>query len=76
MSLTGWQVGPADGQHWLLDNADGTVAPGAVVILVRQGRTGPLLNTGGTIQLINPAGEIVDTRSYGLATSGQLIRFD
>lgn len=42
----------------------------------RLGRPVPLLSLGGTLILINPAGETLDTRMYGASTIGQIIQFD
>ena len=74
--LAAWRIRNSEGQDWGLDNVDGEVAPGQVVVVTRQGRPMTLANTGGTIALINPAGQVLDTRVYGPAASGQLIQFD
>jgi len=35
-----------------------------------------LTSFGGTLVLVNPAGETLDTRMYGASTIGQIIQFD
>lgn len=78
VTLTGWRIGDASGSFWPLQAADGTVQPGATVIVRRRARSMSLNNTGGdTITLINPAGATVDQKSYsGTAASGQLFTFN
>jgi hypothetical protein len=74
--LAGWRITNGNGQAWGLDNVDGAVSPGQVAIVTRQGRPMALTNTGGTIALINPAGEVLDRKEYGPAASGQLIQLE
>lgn len=75
--LAGWRVTNAAGQQaWQLTAQDGIVPPEQVVIIVRQGRPMSLRNTGDTIVLVNTAGQTVDTKSYGQASSGQLFVFE
>ncbi len=77
VSLPGWRITNAEGQQsWMLTAQDGTVAPGQTMIVVRRGRSMSLRNSGDSIVLINPSGQIVDTRSYGNAPSGKLFRFE
>ena len=76
VTLAAWQIGMGGGGAWLLDAGDGSVAPGQVAIVKRLGRPVPLLSLGGTLILINPAGETLDTRMYGASTIGQIIQFD
>jgi hypothetical protein len=64
------------GTSWGLDNVDGSVAPGQVEIVTRQGRPMASRGDGGTLILVNPAGETVDTRLYGPSILGQVIHFD
>ena len=75
VDLAGWRIADTSGQSWGLDIADGTAAPGQVAIVTRQGRPMALPNAGGTIQLMNPAGQVLDTKTYGAAGTGQLIEF-
>jgi hypothetical protein len=75
VDLVGWRIADPSGQSWGLDVADGTAAPGQVAVVTRQGRQMALPNAGGTIQLMNPAGQVLDTKTYGAAASGQLIEF-
>jgi hypothetical protein len=35
-----------------------------------------LTSFGGTLVLVNPAGDTLDTRVYGPSVLGQIIRFD
>ena len=76
VTLAGWRIGNGQGAFWTLDNPDGAVAPGQVAIVTRQGRPMALTGFGGTLVLLNPAGETLDTQVYGPATLGQLIRFN
>jgi hypothetical protein len=75
VSLIGWRIANPEGQAWLLDSL-GTIAPQMIGICARDGQPMPLPHAGGTILLINPAGETVDTRSYGPAAMGELIQFE
>ncbi len=76
--LAGWKIGDSGTSFWVLASADGTVQPGATVIVRRKGRPMSLNNTGGdAIVLVNPAGTTVDQKSYsGNAASGQLFNFN
>lgn len=76
LPLSGWRIMNGQGQQdWQLTAQDGVVAPGQVLIVVRRGRPMSLRNTGDTIVLVSPAGQTVDTKSYGQAQSGQLFQF-
>ena len=75
--LAGWRITNAEGQQsWLLTAQDGTVGPGQTVIVVRRGRPVSLRNSGDRIVLVNPGGQMVDTRAYGNAPSGKVFRFE
>ena len=76
VTLAQWQIAMGNGGAWLLDAGDGSVAPGQVTIVKRLGRPVPLLNVGGTLILVNPTGETLDTRVYGPSNIGQIIQFD
>jgi hypothetical protein len=76
VTLAGWRIGNGQGAFWGLDNGDGSVAPGQVAIVTRQGRPMALTSFGGTLVLVNPGGETLDTQVYGPSTLGQIIRFD
>ena len=76
VTLAAWRIGNGQGGFWVLDNVDGSVAPGQVAIVKRLGRAMALMSFGGTLVLFNPAGETLDTRVYGPATIGQIIQFD
>lgn len=79
LSLTDWRIGDSTGtQFWILNNTDGTLAPGQTLIIVRTGRPMFLNNSGGdTIVLINASDDVIDTKSYSQnASSGRLFRFD
>jgi hypothetical protein len=71
VSLSGWRIENPQGEAWLLS---GNVPPMAVWAVPRGGQTMSLPDSGGTIRLVNPAGEIVETKSYGPAALGQLIQ--
>ena len=75
--LAGWKIGDSTGTaFWVLDASDGTVLPGAIIVVRRKGRGMILNNTGDTITLFDPAKtDPVDTKSYGHAKSGQVITF-
>ena len=75
--LAGWKIGDATGNSfWVLNQADGSVQPQAVVIVKRLGRSMTLNNGGDTIVLINPMGVTVDQRAYGAVSSGQTLSFN
>jgi Lamin Tail Domain len=75
--LVGWRIRNGQGQQeWLLSAEDGVVAAGQAVVVVRRGRPMSLRNTGDTIVLVNPAGQAVDTKSYGPAASGSVFQFE
>ncbi len=79
VALTGWKIGDSTGtSFWTLQAADGTIQPGATVVVRRKGRPMSLNNTGGdTIVLVNPSGATVDQKAYsGDAASGQLFTFN
>ena len=76
VTLAAWQISNDGGLNWLLDAIDGSVAPGKVAIVKRRFRGMPLPSVGGTLVLINPAGETLDTQVYGPSTIGQIIQFD
>ena len=79
VSLAGWRIAnsPDPGAaSWLLDNGDGSVAPGQIVIVKRLGRPMALTSFGGTLVLVNPAFETLDTRVYGASVLGQVIQFE
>jgi hypothetical protein len=75
--LAGWRIGDSAGTNfWTLEVQDGTVQPGATVIIRRRGRPMSLNNTGDSIVLVNPTGVTVDQKVYGNASSGQLFMFN
>lgn len=79
ITLASWRIGDSTGNHfWILNATDGTITPGATVIIVRSGRRMSLNNSGGdTIVLINASGNTIDTEVYSEnASSGRLFRFD
>ena len=77
ISLAGWKIGDAAGtDFWNLDTTDGSVEPESIKKVLRRSRSMFLDNTGDTIRLINPSGNVVDTRSYGSVSSGQLLVFN
>jgi hypothetical protein len=76
VTLAAWRIDTGGGGVWSLDAVDGSVAPGQVAVVKRLGRPGAILSLGGTLVLVNPAGETLDTRVYGPSTIGQVIQFD
>jgi hypothetical protein len=74
--LVGRRIRNGQGQpEWLLDAQDGAIAAGQTLIIVRRNRPMSLRNTGDSIVLMNPAGQTVDTKSYGPAASGVVFQF-
>ncbi len=78
VSLVGWRIGDSSGtSFWNLTATDGSVGPGETARIIRRRRRMALNNTGDTVSLVNPAGDIVDQRSYdGPVASGQVIELD
>lgn len=79
IALVGWRIGDSTGNHfWTLNCTDGTIAPGATVIIIRSGRSMFLNNSGGdTIVLVNALGNNIDTKAYSdNASSGRIFRFE
>jgi hypothetical protein len=75
--LQDWVLtGGPNNLRWTLDAGDGVMAPGEIVVVTRRGRALPLPNDGSQILLVNPEGWVKDSKIYGPAASGQLIRFD
>jgi hypothetical protein len=73
--LIQWRISNGRGEEWPLDAADGSVAPGQVMIVNRGGRAMSLPNEGATLLLIDPTGAVRDTRTYGPAQAGELVQF-
>jgi hypothetical protein len=77
VALVGWKIGDSSGTaFWELKATDGTVQPGATVLVKRQGRPMSLNNSGDTIVLVNPSGASVDHKVYGAVSSGQVLTFN
>jgi hypothetical protein len=78
VALAGWKIGDSTGtSFWTLQASDGTVQPGATVIVRRKGRPMALNNVGGdSVVLVNPSGTVVEQKAYGNAGSGQLFTFN
>lgn len=74
--LAGWRISDNQGLEWLLDAADGVLPAGQVAIVTRRGRPMSMPGAGGTVVLIDPAGEKIEVRVYGPTIGDQLVEFD
>lgn len=63
VDLTGWKLRDLAGKTWKLDGL-GTLAAGAEATIERDGQEMALNNGGDTVDLIDPAGAIVQTVTY------------
>jgi exonuclease III len=71
-SLVGWRLRDLAGKTWALDGI-GTLQPGASRTLQRLGQPMSLNNDGDTVDLLNPAGLIVQSVTYGRVDEGELV---
>lgn len=69
--LAGWTVRDLAQNIWQL--GAGVLAPGASAVVLRQGQPMSMNNSGDTIELINTAGTVVQTVTYGAVASGQVV---
>ena len=72
IQLTGWKLRDKANTFWDLD-ANGTVAPGAVVKIMRSGRRMGMNNDGDTVELIDPSGQVVHRHSFERAEEGDVV---
>jgi hypothetical protein len=70
VDLSGWQLRDESGNAWTII---GLVGPGQSVTVRRSGQPMSLNNSGDEIELINKAGVVVDTITYGRATEGAVV---
>jgi len=63
VSLATWLLRDLDGRVWLLP-AHGLVAPGQSMTIRREGMAMSLENDGDTVELLDPAGRVVDALTY------------
>ncbi len=72
--LAGWKFSNLAGTlSWLLDNADGIAPVLQTIVVKRRGRPLTLTNNGGTIQLLDPLGNVVEAKAYGPAAEGVVV---
>lgn len=72
VSLVGWRLRDRAGRTWALDSL-GTLQPGEVKTLRRNGQPMALNNQGDTVDLLDAAGAVVHSVSYGKVEEGELI---
>jgi hypothetical protein len=73
VGLAGWTLRDTSGQLWTLDRV-GTVGAGEERVVKRARQPMTLNNDGDTIELLNPAGRVVQTVTYGAVSQDQVIR--
>lgn len=71
LDLTGWTVRDLAQNTWTLGSA--IVEPGASVTVKRQGQPMSMNNSGDSIELISPAGTVVQRVTYPAVTEGQVV---
>lgn len=62
-SLNSWSARDLSGKAWLLDEL-GTIAPGEEKTIKRNGQPMSLNNSGDTVDLVDPAGKVVQSVTY------------
>jgi exonuclease III len=72
VSLLGWTLRDLAGQTWRLD-ALGSLQPGEEKTIRRNGQAMALGNRGDTIDLVDPAGIVVHTVTYGRVAEGEVV---
>ncbi len=71
-SLAGWKIAGTDGTTWTLDQG-GTLEIGAIFKLTSP-FTAKLSNDGGTVTVVSPTGETVQTVTWGRVDEGTVIK--
>jgi len=74
VDLTGWKLKDKVGTTWSLDSI-GTLGANQYSSIKREGQSMALNNSGDTIQLIDPFGNVVDTVTYQNALTDRWIFF-
>lgn len=69
---TGWKLRDLSGRTWSLDGL-GTLQPGDEKTIKRRNQPMAMNNSGDTIDLVNPAGEVVQTVTYSQAEEGETV---
>ena len=73
VDMTNWRLRDAAGREWSL-GALGALQPGERRAIQRRGQPMAMNNDGDTIQLIDPAGTVVDSLSYGPVGRDEYVR--
>ena len=84
IDLNGWTLRDASGSTWKIGveddrlqvMRDGKLFRYRTVVIKRNGRAMALKNSGDTISLFDEQGRLVDTKSYGRAASGKLLKLE
>jgi patatin-like phospholipase len=74
LDLEGWRLRTGEGVSWELGALDGRLEPGERRPILRRGRGVPLAPQGGTLELMNPAGRVVDRWTYGPGSPGRVLK--
>jgi endonuclease/exonuclease/phosphatase family metal-dependent hydrolase len=69
VSVLGWKLRDESGAVWALDGL-GTLMPGEIKTIKRNGKAMSMNNQGDTIELLEPSGTVVDQLSYGPTEEG------
>jgi len=70
VSLEGWRVRDVANRTWMLF---GTLDPGDEQTFTRNGQPMALNNGGDTVELLDPANNVVDSVTYGRTTDGEVL---
>jgi lamin tail-like protein len=73
VSLSDWTLRDAD-NHFVNLTIHGSIAPGALRSVIRNGSRLSLDNDGDTIRLMGPDGVVVDSVTYGAVAQGELVQ--
>lgn len=72
VSPVGWRLRDLAGKTWSLDTL-GTLQPGEEKTIRRQGQAMALNNQGDTIDVLDAAGTVVQTVTYGAVQEGEAV---
>ncbi len=75
LSLDGWLLRGRDGRVWTLSGLAALGVGGSATVR-RNGMPMPLVNTGGTLALVDPAGQVADSIGYQSSRPGREIVLD
>ena len=72
ISLAGWTLRDESRRTWVLTGS-GLVNAGSDISILRRGMAMSLGNSGDTVYLIDPAGTVVDSLTYGGVAEGEVV---